>query len=141
MLVHRKIWETVGLMDENYFMYYEDDDFCMRLIQNGIHMQYTSETGLWHKVGGSGGAVVGSGFKAYYMTRNRLCLISKYKEYFFVSTIQVIWEILKENVFCSVQNDGRYKKYVLLGLWDFVIGNIGYRSLDDRGYVKTLDKV
>src|SRR5207237_10683528 len=30
MIVRREVFETVGLLDQRYFMYYEETDFCLR---------------------------------------------------------------------------------------------------------------
>lgn len=123
MLIHRKIWKSVGLMDENYFMYYEDDDLCMRFFKNSINMIYTSETGLWHKIGGSGNGMW-NGIKAYYMVRNRLYFLSKYRNSFSIGICQILWETLKENVLCVPKNQKVYKKYVIYGIFDFILKNM-----------------
>ena len=35
MLIKREVFEKIGLLPEDYFMYYEDVDFCANIIKNG----------------------------------------------------------------------------------------------------------
>lgn len=71
MLVKRKVFETVGLLDNNYFAYLEDVDFCMRAKRAGFILQYEPLAVIWHKNAQSSGKP-GSDVHLYYQTRNRL---------------------------------------------------------------------
>lgn len=77
LLIHRNVFEKVGFMDEKYFMYYDDTDFCVRANNAGFKIWYESSAKLWHKVSSSSG---GSESKLciYYLTRNRLYFINKH---------------------------------------------------------------
>jgi GT2 family glycosyltransferase len=75
MIVNKKIFYEVGLMDQAYFVYFDDTDFCWRLKHNNIKIQYWPEVNLIHKVGGSTGGY--SLFTAYITSRNRLFFIKK----------------------------------------------------------------
>jgi GT2 family glycosyltransferase len=55
LLVHRKVFETVGLFNPDYFMYAEDVDFCWRARQAGFHMACISTARIWHRVSWSAG--------------------------------------------------------------------------------------
>jgi GT2 family glycosyltransferase len=77
MLVHRSVFNDVGLMDESYFVYFDDTDFCWRLKQAGISIGYMSATSLVHKVGGSTGGTQ-SPFTARMTSRNRLYYLKKH---------------------------------------------------------------
>lgn len=76
-LIHRDIFEVVGLMDEKYFMYYDDVDFCARVIKNNFSIKYVPKAQLWHKVSSSSGGE-DSLTSIYYCTRNRLYFIDKF---------------------------------------------------------------
>jgi len=76
MLVHRSVFNDIGLMDESYFVYFDDTDFCWRLKQAGISIGYTPATSLVHKVGGSTGGTQ-SPFTARMTSRNRLYYLKK----------------------------------------------------------------
>lgn len=77
LLIHRRIFEKIGLMDERYFMYCDDTDFCARCIKNGIKILYYPKSYLWHKVSSSTGGEE-SPLYTYYSNRNRLYFIDKF---------------------------------------------------------------
>lgn len=76
MLISRKVFETVGMMDERYFVYYDDSDFVWRLNSAGYRIVYEPRFKIEHKVSSSTGGAL-SPFSVYYYTRNRFLFISK----------------------------------------------------------------
>lgn len=50
MLVRREVFERIGLMDANYFVYFDDTDFCLRAHRAGIRLFYVPTIRLLHKV-------------------------------------------------------------------------------------------
>jgi GT2 family glycosyltransferase len=77
MLIHRSVFHEVGVMDETYFVYFDDTDFCWRLRKAGVPIGYTATTCLVHKVGGSTGGTT-SPFTAKITARNRLYFLHKH---------------------------------------------------------------
>lgn len=55
MLIRREVFEEVGLMDEGYFMYYEEVDFCLRAARKGWECWYVPAARVVHLVGQSSG--------------------------------------------------------------------------------------
>jgi hypothetical protein len=53
MMVRRSVVETVGGLDESYFMYGEDLDWCFRIGQAGFGVYYVHETSIIHFKGES----------------------------------------------------------------------------------------
>ncbi len=51
MLIRRKAIEDVGLMDEHFFMYWEDADWCRRMLQKGWKVSYFPKASIIHYVG------------------------------------------------------------------------------------------
>jgi GT2 family glycosyltransferase len=49
MLVNRKVLESIGLLDEVYFMYYEDVDFCLRARAAGFEVWGLPHVRAYHK--------------------------------------------------------------------------------------------
>lgn len=49
MLVRREVFEAVGLIDERFFMYFEDADFCRRAALAGFGSDIAQEAALVHK--------------------------------------------------------------------------------------------
>lgn len=55
MIVRREVLETAGLMDEGYFMYYEEMDFCLQAKRKGWPCWYVPASRVVHFVGQSSG--------------------------------------------------------------------------------------
>ena len=52
LLVKKEVFQDVGMMDEKYFVYFDDTDFSYRVLKNGKHkLFYFSDTKFYHKVG------------------------------------------------------------------------------------------
>jgi len=74
LMAPRRVWETVGLLDERYFLYYEETDWCARVRKAGFRIVTDPRAVLWHKISRSTGA--GSPQTLYYMRRNVLLYLS-----------------------------------------------------------------
>ncbi len=48
LMVRRKILDEVGLLDERYFMYGEEEDWCYRIKQNGWKVMYVPSAVIIH---------------------------------------------------------------------------------------------
>ncbi|MEQ9000863.1 MAG: glycosyltransferase family 2 protein [Coleofasciculus sp. B1-GNL1-01] len=55
MIVRREVFEQVGLLDEGYFLYYEDGDFCLQAKRAGWSCWYVPDSRIVHIVGQSTG--------------------------------------------------------------------------------------
>ncbi|MEG3957966.1 glycosyltransferase family 2 protein [Microcoleus sp. herbarium2] len=55
MIVRREVFEKIGLMDEAYFMYCEEMDFCLQANKAGWSCWYVPESRVVHLVGQSSG--------------------------------------------------------------------------------------
>lgn len=58
MLIRREVFEDVGLMDEGYFLYYEETDFCLRARRAGWPCWYVPSSRVMHIGGQSTGVTV-----------------------------------------------------------------------------------
>ena len=67
MLVRREAWEAVGGLNEDYFLYWEDADFCLRLKRNGWDLAIALDAEVQHEEGATLGR--GSLRQAYYFNR------------------------------------------------------------------------
>jgi N-acetylglucosaminyl-diphospho-decaprenol L-rhamnosyltransferase len=54
VLIRREIIEQIGLMDEGYFMYFDDVDYCRRAKEAGCQVLYWPDAHVVHLRGGSG---------------------------------------------------------------------------------------
>ena len=73
MMFKRKLIEIVGLMNEHFFLYYEEIDWSTRIRQSGFSIDYIPDTFVLHKESLSVGK--NSPLKSYYMNRNRVLYI------------------------------------------------------------------
>ncbi len=55
LLATREAWEKVGMLDERYFIYAEDADWCMRARAAGYRLLFVPTARLWHQVSASSG--------------------------------------------------------------------------------------
>lgn len=62
---------TAGLMDDSYFLYYEDADWCARIAKLGLHMYYDPSLVIYHK---NSQSTDGPGSKLHieYQQKNRM---------------------------------------------------------------------
>lgn len=75
MVCRRLDLEDVGLMEENYFLYYEEMDWCEKFKRNGKKIWFTGKVKIYHKESVSVGRE--SSLKTYFLTRNRMLFIRK----------------------------------------------------------------
>jgi len=76
MFVKREVFEKIGLLDQRYFLYWEDVEFCQRAKKARFKVIYTPQAKLWHLNASS--SVVGGPLQDYYITRNRMLFGMKY---------------------------------------------------------------
>lgn len=91
MMFNRLCLQQVGLMCEDYFLYYEEIDICNRIRQKNLEVGIASKSIVYHKHGASTGKGK-SDIADYYSVRNRL-LISKrfYGESYYMTKASIIF--------------------------------------------------
>ena len=53
LLAKKEVFQDIGLMDEKYFVYFDDTDFSFRVLKDGRHkIIYYPHIDFYHKVGG-----------------------------------------------------------------------------------------
>lgn len=75
MMCRRADLKTVGLMEEQFFLYYEELDWCEKFRRAGKKIWFTGKTKVFHKESMSVGKE--SIIKTYFMTRNRMLFIRR----------------------------------------------------------------
>lgn len=71
LLLPWEVIERAGFLDERFFLYYEDTEYCFRLQKKGIVIYYCPRAVVYHKVGASSKGA-DSPLCAYYIARNWL---------------------------------------------------------------------
>ena len=76
LMARSALFSTVGLLDEAFFLYYEETDWCARVRDAGWEIVTQPRARLWHKVSRATGAQ--SPLTLYYMRRNQLLYLRKH---------------------------------------------------------------
>jgi len=69
--VRREVFETVGLLDEGYFLYFEEVDFCVRAKRAGWRVIYLRDAQVTHHEGQATGIHDGRRKPAYWFESRR----------------------------------------------------------------------
>lgn len=125
----RQVADKVPVMDERYFIYYEDSDWCFRVKRAGLRLVTSAKAKVVHKASSSLG--MASALFYYYRTRNRLLFAKTYMAwyqflffcgYFFVWQLpQTVYMLLREGRLLQV-------KAISLGVLDYTTGKWGQCS-------------
>lgn len=75
MMVKKECIEKAGLMAENFFLYYEELDWCDHIKRAGYEIWLQTAALIYHKESVSVGKV--SALKEYFMNRNRILFIRR----------------------------------------------------------------
>lgn len=108
MLVRMPVVEQLGGLDERFFAYYEDVEWCARMRQAGYEVWQVPEAVVWHKI--SPEAREASPQVHYYMTRNRLLLLQLSHANPLTWGHILIGEYLRTLVSWTVRPSWRHKK-------------------------------
>lgn len=75
VMVRAAVLSEVGIMDENYFIYWDDIEWFHRMKLQGYKIAAISKSKVWHKMGAANRTTT---FPTYYFWRNRVHFFSKY---------------------------------------------------------------
>lgn len=131
MFIRSEAVNSVGLLDESYFLYREETDWCIEMRKNGWRLLYCPESIVWHKEGHSVGFK--SALHDYYAVRNMLYLIQKhYPEHMTSAFIASFWRAAAPKLFRL--QFGRLR-YVIKAYYDFLRGVRGKSEVDPDLYI------
>lgn len=134
LFVRKEVVETVGMLDEKFFLFYEETDWILRAKRAGYKMLYVPPAKIWHKVSVSVGGHQ-SPLMLYYMIRNNPLLMRKNVGCFTFIKFLAIYLLLvvpkkMVNVLIFNKKDRVKKlKAIIKGLCDYFFGRFGaYRG-------------
>lgn len=88
MLIKREVIETIGMLDERYYIYGEDVDLCVRASRLGYKSVYVPSSRVWHKLSVSTKGHL-SWFKNWNKLKSQLRLMARYARWYHWITIPV----------------------------------------------------
>jgi GT2 family glycosyltransferase len=89
VLIRRQLFATIGIMDERYFVYYDDTDFMLRALQAGESLYLLPHAKLWHKVSSLVGT--SSPFRTRFVHRNHALYGHKHLPMLFAYVISFVY--------------------------------------------------
>lgn len=126
LLVPAKFFSKFGLMDESYFLYYEDSALCLKARAAGYRIRYVPESVIVHRVSATIGTE--SAITAYYGTRNRLMVLSRFKFPFAAFAYVIATRLAKLSLALFRPN----LRFIAAGILDWLCGIDGPRPQDIR---------
>jgi hypothetical protein len=126
IMVRREVIEQVGGIDERYFYYWEETEWCLRAGKKGWKVIHVPQAKLWHK--GVRREYRPAPHVTYYGVRNRLLTLSKHQAPLWVRT--AVWiELLRTLASWTVRPKWRAMRAHRDALWkgmvDFISGRWG----------------
>ncbi|KAA3616108.1 MAG: glycosyltransferase family 2 protein [Calditrichaeota bacterium] len=123
MLVEREVFTEIGLFSTDYFLYFEDVDFCSRAQRSGFYPIVTPDVLAKHDVGAMQNRSYTPEY-LYYQTRNRAYFFSSYSGFFYRIYFQIVnllVFVLFRTIFIFFTNSKTTRmeccKAVLSGYW------------------------
>jgi GT2 family glycosyltransferase len=118
MMCRRADLQKVGLMEDQFFLYYEELDWCEKFRRAGMKIWFTGKTHIFHKESISVGKE--SKIKTYFMTRNRMLFIRRNTSWLNTLLFSIYYILLAcpKQVFNYFRKDRKdLIKWVGRGIW------------------------
>lgn len=115
MLIRREVLLATSGFDLDFFVYYEEVDFCERVRKLGYRMMFVPSSFVWHKVGSS----ANNAWTAYHWNRSKMLLYrkhSKNKLHLFMLVIYSFVYAFTSSIINSPDRNRGPLKYLLKGI-------------------------
>jgi len=110
LMASRQVFEKIGKLDVNYFMYFEDVDFCQRAKKAGFKMACIPKSIIWHL---NSGSTSGPGdLQNYFITRNRIYFAYKYAK------VRTKFAIFRES-FRMLFSKSKWQKQAIIDIYSY----------------------
>ena len=126
MMIPRSVLYEVGLMKEDYFLYYEELDWCERICKAGYQIYLEPRAKIYHAESVSTGKK--SPLKTFYLTRNRILFIRRNYSIFALigfSIFLIVFTIPKNIVYYLIKGDLKNAK----AFWNGIVWNLNNNRL------------
>jgi len=131
LLARAGVFETVGLLDEEFFIYYEETEFCARVRRANWRVAYVPVDGVYHK---ETTTYSHDTFSEYYLTRNRFLYQQKtaptHVRVFFYLYYLIRWVFVQSLYLAFVKQTRSAARATLRGAVDGIRGRTGKQHVD-----------
>lgn len=119
VLIPKKIIEYVGLLPEDYFLYFEDLEYSKKVIDKGFKIFHFCYPFIYHKVGSAGGGSFSKTW-VYYYYRNYIIFIKRNMRgsFFFYTALTYFFLSKVMSIPIMALKGKQYLKEMLKGIWD-----------------------
>ena len=126
MLIHKDVFDRIDLLDENYFLYFEDVDFCQRAGKAGIPVSFLSEIKVSHS-GSASTKKLGSPILLRYHYRNALYFNLKNGPWYIKLLVWPwSWVIMLKQIVKIITGKNREQSVAILkGVGDWYVCKMG----------------
>ncbi len=133
LFVRREVIERIGMLDEEYFAYYEDSDFCLRARRAGFQVLFAPSARLLHKVSSS--AVREGPVYLYFTLRNRLLFLRKNTPFLRMIPYLPVLAYFYLRHFVRLSLKWRSAARTKAALYGFADGLLGRTGVGGRGHL------
>ena len=136
ILVKSQVFRDIGLLDNRFFINFDDVDFCVRARKAGYIIKYVPSAFIWHRVSAAMG--IGSPATTYYMTRNSLLLFARHAPgvWKLIGLMKILFRAGRTVGAWSIKTQYRtdtYRRKRIANIYavrDFFLGRFGQMGLD-----------
>lgn len=126
ILIRKEVIQKIGVLSEDYFLYYEDTDYCVRAKKAGWECGIEPKSHIWHKVSRSTKELSLS--YLYYHARNGLLMAKRNNGALMIPVLYLFsfYIILKQIIkFLFIPKKREWAKMTIIGIRDFYANKIG----------------
>ena len=129
ILVRREAIEQAGMLDDDYFIYWEETEWCIRIGRAGWKIIHVPQAKIWHK--GVQRNYQPSPSFTYYKTRNHLLTLSKHGAPFYAKVftwLQVWRTLISWTIRPKWKDKKEHRNAMWMGMMDFLRKKTGQKS-------------
>lgn len=118
MMIPMSVIKLVGMMSYEFFLYYEEADWCIRIRKAGYKIGYVYKSVVYHR--GSTTTGNDSALKTHYLTRNRIVFMRRNIhgfDFFMALFYQLFIAIGKNGIVYLIKGRGNLAKSYWSGIW------------------------
>ncbi|HKP95104.1 MAG TPA: glycosyltransferase family 2 protein [Fibrobacteria bacterium] len=130
MLIPNPVFRRAGLLDERFFMYLDDIEFCLRVRKAGLRIYYEPKAAIEHDLGSGSHLPLRPDYYLYFSIRNKPLVLrgEAYTLYlYFAAAAVAAVKLAQFTLHPGIPDRGAKMRAILWGLIDAFSGEARYR--------------